>query len=241
MALSYRANLGQTTRHPTPASWPGRKHRVLVVASATGALPMGSIDDTYDLDMHLPTDCQELRPLCCCANWLHCWPRTSTRFRVSVGHHAACCSQNYRASVALCQHEVSTPNPPRFYISAQRQLQTPRTWRSCESSPNNMLKGRTARFGYMATLRTQTTHTTCVICRTGTYFCSDKSVTAVVIQGLAAHKDSLGAPLCPCRHYDDKEAEAAQGFWNCPCVPMRERKVRILCSTMATNSQYSGR
>lgn len=54
----------------------------------------------------------------------------------------------------------------------------------------------------------------------------DKSVTAVVIQGLAEHKDSLGAPLCPCRHYDDKEAEAAQGYWNCPCVPMRERKVR---------------
>jgi len=25
------------------------------------------------------------------------------------------------------------------------------------------------------------------------------------------------------RHYDDKAAEAAQGFWNCPCVPMRER------------------
>uniref|UniRef100_A0A7S0RQM8 Ferredoxin-thioredoxin reductase catalytic chain, chloroplastic n=1 Tax=Chlamydomonas leiostraca TaxID=1034604 RepID=A0A7S0RQM8_9CHLO len=60
--------------------------------------------------------------------------------------------------------------------------------------------------------------------RSGTYFCMDKSVTAVVIQGLAEHKDTLGAPLCPCRHYDDKEAEAAQGYWNCPCVPMRERK-----------------
>jgi len=30
--------------------------------------------------------------------------------------------------------------------------------------------------------------------------------------------------LCPCRHYDDKEAEVSSGFWNCPCVPMRERK-----------------
>ena len=58
----------------------------------------------------------------------------------------------------------------------------------------------------------------------GTYFCMDKSVTAVVIQGLAEHKDTLGSPLCPCRHYDDKEAEVASGFWNCPCVPMRERK-----------------
>jgi hypothetical protein len=65
-----------------------------------------------------------------------------------------------------------------------------------------------------------------VPCRTGTFFCVDKSVTAVVIKGLAEHKDELGAPLCPCRHYDDKAAEAEQGFWNCPCVPMRERKVR---------------
>lgn len=47
----------------------------------------------------------------------------------------------------------------------------------------------------------------------------------MVIQGLAEHKDQLGAPLCPCRHYDDKEAEAQMGYWNCPCVPMRERKV----------------
>lgn len=38
-------------------------------------------------------------------------------------------------------------------------------------------------------------------------------------------QETLGAPLCPCRHYDDKELEAKQGFWNCPCVPMRERKV----------------
>ena len=43
-------------------------------------------------------------------------------------------------------------------------------------------------------------------------------------QGLAEHKDTLGAPLCPCRHYEDKEAEVKNGFWNCPCVPMRERK-----------------
>jgi ferredoxin-thioredoxin reductase catalytic chain len=59
--------------------------------------------------------------------------------------------------------------------------------------------------------------------RTGTYFCSDLGVTAVVIEGLARHKDELGAPLCPCRHYEDKEAEVAAAYWNCPCVPMRER------------------
>ena len=60
--------------------------------------------------------------------------------------------------------------------------------------------------------------------RTGTYFCSDPGVTAVVLEGLARHKDELGGALCPCRHYEDKQAEVAQAFWNCPCVPMRERK-----------------
>ncbi|GKY95218.1 hypothetical protein MPSEU_000484800 [Mayamaea pseudoterrestris] len=58
---------------------------------------------------------------------------------------------------------------------------------------------------------------------TSTKLCSDKSVPAVVIKGLAEHKVTLGAPLCPCRFYDDKEAEAKDGYWNCPCVPMRER------------------
>jgi ferredoxin-thioredoxin reductase catalytic chain len=60
--------------------------------------------------------------------------------------------------------------------------------------------------------------------RTDTYFCIDPSVTAVVIEGLARHKEELGAPLCPCRHYEDKEAEVKNTYWNCPCVPMRERK-----------------
>jgi ferredoxin-thioredoxin reductase catalytic chain len=60
--------------------------------------------------------------------------------------------------------------------------------------------------------------------RTDTYFCVDPSVTAVVIEGLARHKDELGSPLCPCRHYEDKEAEVKAAYWNCPCVPMRERK-----------------
>lgn len=60
--------------------------------------------------------------------------------------------------------------------------------------------------------------------RTDTYFCVDPSVTAVVIEGLARHKEELGAPLCPCRHYEDKVAEVKNTFWNCPCVPMRERK-----------------
>mmetsp|Transcript_12660 Transcript_12660/g.27402 ORF Transcript_12660/g.27402 Transcript_12660/m.27402 type:complete len:149 (+) Transcript_12660:87-533(+) len=77
--------------------------------------------------------------------------------------------------------------------------------------------------------------------RSGTYFCMDKSVTAVVIQGLAEHKDTLGAPLCPCRHYDDKEAEAAQGYWNCPCVPMRERKECHCMLFLTTDNDWAGK
>nr|QAA11194.1 plastid ferredoxin-thioredoxin reductase beta subunit [Characiopsis acuta] len=59
---------------------------------------------------------------------------------------------------------------------------------------------------------------------TDTYFCSDLDITATVIKGLAIHKEELGAPLCPCRHYEDKVAEVNLAYWNCPCVPMRERK-----------------
>lgn len=58
---------------------------------------------------------------------------------------------------------------------------------------------------------------------TGTYLCTDSAVPAVVIKGLAEHKVNFGSPLCPCRFYEDKPAEVAAGYWNCPCVPMRER------------------
>mmetsp|Transcript_9395 Transcript_9395/g.20288 ORF Transcript_9395/g.20288 Transcript_9395/m.20288 type:complete len:181 (+) Transcript_9395:255-797(+) len=58
---------------------------------------------------------------------------------------------------------------------------------------------------------------------TGTYYCEDKGIPAVVIKGLAEHKVTLGTPLCPCRFYEDKEKEAKEGYWNCPCAPMRER------------------
>ena len=60
--------------------------------------------------------------------------------------------------------------------------------------------------------------------RTGTFFCIDLTVTAVVLEGLAKHKDEYGSPLCPCRHYEDKVKEVASSYWNCPCVPMRERR-----------------
>lgn len=76
--------------------------------------------------------------------------------------------------------------------------------------------------------------------RTGTYFCSDLSVTAVVIEGLAKNKDELGSPLCPCRHYEDKEAEVKQSYWNCPCVPMRERKECHCMLFITSDNDFSG-
>ena len=60
--------------------------------------------------------------------------------------------------------------------------------------------------------------------RTNTFFCKDLGITSAVIEGLARNKIDTGSALCPCRHYDDKKAEAESTFWNCPCIPMRERK-----------------
>lgn len=76
--------------------------------------------------------------------------------------------------------------------------------------------------------------------RTNTYFCSDLSVTAVVVEGLAKHKEELGAPLCPCRHYEDKEAEVKNTFWNCPCVPMRERKECHCMLFLTPDNDFAG-
>jgi ferredoxin-thioredoxin reductase catalytic chain len=76
--------------------------------------------------------------------------------------------------------------------------------------------------------------------RTGTYFCVDPGVTAVVIEGLAKHKDDLGAPLCPCRHYEDKAAEVEAAYWNCPCVPMRERKECHCMLFLTADNDFAG-
>ncbi|MBW4443822.1 MAG: ferredoxin--nitrite reductase [Plectolyngbya sp. WJT66-NPBG17] len=76
--------------------------------------------------------------------------------------------------------------------------------------------------------------------RTGTYFCVDPGVTAVVIEGLAKHKEDLGSPLCPCRHYEDKAAEVAAAYWNCPCVPMRERKECHCMLFLTAENDFAG-
>ncbi len=76
--------------------------------------------------------------------------------------------------------------------------------------------------------------------KTNTFFCSDLSITAVVIEGLAKHKDEYGAPLCPCRHYDNKEAEVLSAYWNCPCVPMRERKECHCMLFLKEDNEFAG-
>jgi len=75
---------------------------------------------------------------------------------------------------------------------------------------------------------------------TGTTYCSDPSIPAVVIKGLAEHKVLLGAPLCPCRHYEDKDAEAKDGYWNCPCVPMRERHECHCMLFLTEDNEFAG-
>nr|YP_009398196.1 ferredoxin thioreductase subunit b [Thaumatella adunca]ARW67382.1 ferredoxin thioreductase subunit b [Thaumatella adunca] len=77
--------------------------------------------------------------------------------------------------------------------------------------------------------------------RTGTFFCVDTSVTAVVIEGLAKHKDQYGAPLCPCRHYDNKVNEVSNAYWNCPCVPMRERRECHCMLFLNSDNEFSGK
>lgn len=75
---------------------------------------------------------------------------------------------------------------------------------------------------------------------TGTFFCVDPGVTAVVIEGLAKHKEELGSPLCPCRHYEDKQAEVKAAYWNCPCVPMRERKECHCMLFLTPDNDFAG-
>jgi len=76
--------------------------------------------------------------------------------------------------------------------------------------------------------------------RTNTYFCIDSAVTAIVIEGLARHKDQYGSPLCPCRHYENKELEVSVAYWNCPCVPMRERKECHCMLFLTENNEFAG-
>jgi ferredoxin-thioredoxin reductase catalytic chain len=62
--------------------------------------------------------------------------------------------------------------------------------------------------------------------RTGTYFCQDLGVTAVVLEGLA---------------YEDKEAEVKSSYWNCPCVPMQERQECHCMLFLTEENPFSGK
>jgi len=74
---------------------------------------------------------------------------------------------------------------------------------------------------------------------TDTFFCSDLDVTESVIQGLANNKETFGAPLCPCRYYDNKDDEVSLAYWNCPCVPMRERKECHCMLFLTENNEFA--
>ena len=91
------------------------------------------------------------------------------------------------------------------------------------ATPNNGMTPEEHDIAMEKATKAMTAFTNKYLANTSTKLCTDKSVPAVVIKGLAEHKVNLGAPLCPCRFYDNKEEEAKDGYWNCPCVPMRER------------------
>ena len=57
--------------------------------------------------------------------------------------------------------------------------------------------------------------------KSGTTTHPEPSVTQGVVLGLAAHRDQLGRPLCPCRFYPDKEEEIKHRTWICPCDDMQ--------------------
>ena len=49
----------------------------------------------------------------------------------------------------------------------------------------------------------------------------DADVTEGVLSGLATNVEATGRPLCPCRFYPDKQAEAEHRTWACACDDMQ--------------------
>jgi ferredoxin-thioredoxin reductase catalytic chain len=60
--------------------------------------------------------------------------------------------------------------------------------------------------------------------KSGTYLHPDRTVTDVVVEGLARHIEEVGKPLCPCNFYPDKQAEAKLRRWICACDEMQTYK-----------------
>jgi ferredoxin-thioredoxin reductase catalytic chain len=57
--------------------------------------------------------------------------------------------------------------------------------------------------------------------KSGTTTHPDKAVTEAVLLGLGSNLEALGRPLCPCRYYPDKAAEAEHRTWICACDDMQ--------------------
>lgn len=57
--------------------------------------------------------------------------------------------------------------------------------------------------------------------KSGTTTHPEQPVTEGVVLGLAANRDQLGRPLCPCRFYPDKKEEIKHRTWICPCDDMQ--------------------
>jgi ferredoxin-thioredoxin reductase catalytic chain len=60
--------------------------------------------------------------------------------------------------------------------------------------------------------------------KSGTAAQPDEALLDAVAFGLARNLDEVGKPLCPCRFYPDKAAEAGHRTWICPCADMQVYK-----------------
>ena len=57
--------------------------------------------------------------------------------------------------------------------------------------------------------------------KSGTTTHPDPGITEAVALGLAAHLDTFGKPLCPCRFYPSKQEEITHRTWICACDDMQ--------------------
>jgi len=137
-------------------------------------------------------------------------------------------------TVALLFSQTAAFAPSSHYSKQSRYLSTS----NMAKDENMSEEERTEAID--SALKAMTNFSNKYVTNTGTKYCTDKSVAAVVIKGLAEHKVTLGAPLCPCRYYDDKEKEAKDGYWNCPCVPMRERHECHCMLFLTENNDFAG-
>lgn len=122
-----------------------------------------------------------------------------------------------RASIAGVRHRAARMDEDPAVLKTEHDLKVDKALKAMTGFANSYCKN------------TQTT------------YCEDLSIPAVVLKGLAEHKVTLGAPLCPCRSYEDKEAEAKDGYWNCPCVPMRERHDCHCMLFLTSDNEFAGK